>query len=240
MALLVSQAANAVTTVATKLGTTIEAKHRNVLIDILTTSLAGRTWNGKDKVLKALASICKNSKEVLVSDPSVEVKSIVDALIKEARKDETVYKTASLQSLGDVLESLDIDRFEDVYVIVRELFHQNGSEAKDDDVVSPSELAKKREDSTKLREVAFETLGKAWPMNSKATQEKYREVLVEQITECLPKSSRSVQACIVSALYSYVDKLSLLDEEELDVNNRQILNNIIDNILKTLNFSFSK
>lgn len=58
------QAANAVSTVATKLGSTLESKHRNVLLQILITGLNGRTWNGKEKLLKALSSICSSCKYV--------------------------------------------------------------------------------------------------------------------------------------------------------------------------------
>lgn len=57
-----TQAANAVATVATKLGSTLEVKHRNVLLHILLSGLSGRTWNGKEKLLKALASICCSCK----------------------------------------------------------------------------------------------------------------------------------------------------------------------------------
>lgn len=58
------QAANAVGTVATKIGQTMSAEHRNSLIDILVTGLNGRTWNGKENLLKALATICSSCKYV--------------------------------------------------------------------------------------------------------------------------------------------------------------------------------
>lgn len=55
-----AQAANAVATVAEKLGSTIETKYRNELIKMLVAGLSGRTWIGKEKLMKALASLCKN------------------------------------------------------------------------------------------------------------------------------------------------------------------------------------
>lgn len=57
-----AQAANSVSTIANKLGTTMDAKHRNNLVSILVNGLTGRTWSGKDKLLNALASICSNCK----------------------------------------------------------------------------------------------------------------------------------------------------------------------------------
>jgi len=40
----------------------MSAEHRNSLIDILVTGLNGRTWNGKENLLKALATICSSCK----------------------------------------------------------------------------------------------------------------------------------------------------------------------------------
>lgn len=57
-----AQAANAVGVVAQKLGSTMDKKHLEALISILLNGLSGRTWNGKNKLLLALASICKNCK----------------------------------------------------------------------------------------------------------------------------------------------------------------------------------
>lgn len=57
-----AQAANAVAFVASKLGSTMDAKHTKNLLQILLNGLSGRTWNGKDKLLKAMASICSNCK----------------------------------------------------------------------------------------------------------------------------------------------------------------------------------
>jgi hypothetical protein len=51
-------------TVATKIGQTMSAEHRNSLIDVLVTGLNGRTWNGKENLLKALATVCSSCKYV--------------------------------------------------------------------------------------------------------------------------------------------------------------------------------
>lgn len=53
-----AQAANAISTIANKLKASMEVKHRNALLAILLNGLTGRTWNGKDKLLKALSNIC--------------------------------------------------------------------------------------------------------------------------------------------------------------------------------------
>lgn len=57
-----AQAANAVSTVATKLGATIDEEARNSLLNILLNGLQGRTWEGKQRLLNALDTLACNSK----------------------------------------------------------------------------------------------------------------------------------------------------------------------------------
>ncbi|KAK9746868.1 Proteasome stabiliser [Popillia japonica] len=238
-----AQAASAISTVATKLGSTMDLKHQNSLIKILLAGLAGRTWNGKQKLIQALASICKNCKDSLKKDGSeIDLDELVETVLKECRKEEITYKIDALESLGNILQSLEIDKFEEVYNIVQKVMNKDtaeNSKEEDDDAVSAEEIHKKREKDVKLKEVVFETLGKAWPQDGKETQEKYREMLVENCVECLPKNSRSVQVCIVTALCNYVDKVSLLKDVELTETERQSLEKIIDEIIKALRYSLS-
>lgn len=63
-----AQAANAVATVASKLGAGIDEEARNNLLKILTNGLQGRTWNGKERLLNALATLACNTKYVLHSN----------------------------------------------------------------------------------------------------------------------------------------------------------------------------
>ncbi|RZC32274.1 proteasome-associated protein ECM29 -like [Asbolus verrucosus] len=231
-----AQAASAVSTVASKLGTTMEGKHRNALINILLNGLSGRTWNGKDKLLKALASICSNCKEAIKEDEDVKVDLIIEAVIKESRKEEINYKISALESLGDILSALQIDKFDEVYVIIQSILTDDNSGKEEDEDISSDEIAKKREKIIKLKETAYETLGKTWPENSKVTQEKYGEMFVEHCVKCLPRITRSVQVSVVSALYNYVDKLILLNEE-LDGNDKKTLAKIVDNIVIAIKYA---
>lgn len=58
------QAANSVHTIALKSGHNIDIEARNTLLKILTNGLRGRTWNGKERLLNALAILTCNSKYV--------------------------------------------------------------------------------------------------------------------------------------------------------------------------------
>ncbi|XP_056640479.1 proteasome adapter and scaffold protein ECM29 [Diorhabda sublineata] len=231
-----AQAANSVSTVATKLGSTMDAKHRNSLIVILLAGLSGRTWNGKDKLLKALSSICSSCKDTIKTDPDINITSLIDAVLKESKKEETVYKITALQSLGEIVSSLEIDRFEEIYSIIQTIITVQNN--KEDEDIPSEEISKNREDKIKLKETAYETLGRAWP-NNKSTQEKYRELFVEHTVQCLPTNTRSIQVMVVGALYAFVDKLIILSEERLTEAETNSLENIIENILKAVQFALS-
>lgn len=53
-------------------------------------------------------------------ESSLMVDTIVDALLKECRKEQLVYKQHALKALGNALSALDIDRFDQVYSIVED------------------------------------------------------------------------------------------------------------------------
>ncbi|KAG5880535.1 hypothetical protein JTB14_026768 [Gonioctena quinquepunctata] len=232
-----AQAANAVSTVANKLGSTMDATHRNSLIMILLSGLSGRTWNGKDKLLKALSSICYNCKDGIKEDPDINISSIVEAVLKESRKDEIVYKNSALQALGEIVSSLDVDKFEEIYDIIQGILVDQKTNKEEDEGISGEEISRKRENNIKLKETAYETLGKAWPQNSKATQEKYREMFVEHSVEHLPLVTRSVQVSILSALYSFVDKLMLLKEENITDSEKESLEKIVKDVMVALRYT---
>lgn len=233
-----SQAANAIATVASKLGSTMEAKHRNTLLSILLNGLSGRTWNGKDKLLKALSSICTNCRDSLKEDQEVNVSNIIQAVVKESKKDEIVYKISALQCLGEVVSALELDTFEEVYNIIQPILSGNNGKNDDNEEEKTAEDAKKgRENDIKLKEIAYETLGKAWPNNSEQTQVKYRELYANHIADTVPKVTRNVQVSVLSALYSFVDKLLLLKQEKLEGSDKSALERIVSKTVEAVSYS---
>nr|CAH7763652.1 unnamed protein product [Callosobruchus chinensis] len=234
-----AQAANAVSTIANKLGSSLDAKHRNSLIRILITGLSGRTWNGKDKLLKALSSICYHCKDAIKKDQEIDTSTIIDAVLKESKKEENVYKNHALQALAEIVSSLEVDRFDEIYVIIQDIISETNSSKEEDEDATGEEISKNREQKIRLKETAYETLGKAWPENSKATQEKYRDIIIEQTVKYLPMVTRSIQVSILSALYYYIEKLTLLREENLTDTEKESLERIIDNMLKAVEYAVS-
>ncbi|KDR13581.1 proteasome-associated protein ECM29 homolog isoform X2 [Zootermopsis nevadensis] len=233
-----AQAANAVGTVATKIGQTMSAERRNSLIDILVTGLNGRTWNGKENLLKALATICSSCKSELKQEefrPVVD--TIVDAMLKECRKEQLAYKQHALKALGDTLSALDIDRFDQVYSIVEDTLAKGSGTEESDDERNSEGNSKRQAILTQLTETVYDTLGKAWPSNH-LTQVRYREQVLEQCVSCLANSTRPVQVAVVAALGCYVDRLTLLNSSMiLEDADGEALRRILAKVYQALEFA---
>ncbi|KAL3269226.1 hypothetical protein HHI36_008307 [Cryptolaemus montrouzieri] len=235
-----AQAANTISTVAAKLGSSMDMKHQVALITILLNGLGGRTWNGKDKLLKALANICMNCKDSLKNASEINQNEIVESLLKECRKEEILYKTESLKCMGDILSSLEIDKFEEVYNIVYSiLLEEMDSKDRDEDSSSMEEAAKNRENNLQLKSRAYETLGKSWISTTKETQKKYSELFVEHCANYLPKITRNIQVSVLEALYNFVENLKILSEAKLSEIEEKSLEKIVDNIVISLQYSLA-
>lgn len=182
--------------------------------------------------------VCRGS----IIESGLDIDNIVDVVLKESKKEEISYKIASLESLGDILSSLKVDKFDEVYHIVQDILSKDCShvDKDEDDDMTGEEVTKRRELNIKLRQVIYETLGKTWPENSKETQEKYRELFVEHCNICLPATTRGIQISIMSALNCFVDKLLLLQEVNLNANDKVVLAKLIAKLLIILEYSLSK
>lgn len=108
--LIKAQSANSIATIASRLGTNLGHVERERLISCLLANVTGRTFQGKERLLQALASLCKDLKKELSSSYT----TIIDAIMKECRKEEPLYRTHALKAIGDILEQLSEDRFEEV------------------------------------------------------------------------------------------------------------------------------
>ncbi|OXU22910.1 hypothetical protein TSAR_016170 [Trichomalopsis sarcophagae] len=232
-----AQAANAVSTVATKLGATIDEEARNSLLNILVNGLQGRTWNGKTRLLNALSTLACNSKDALKNDAKLK-ETIVEALYKESKKEGLEYRRHAFKALTEVLHELDEDKYKQVYDIAQEVLPKLTKKGDDDDDDSMEENKKKREEKIKLQETIYEGLGKAWP-TCKETQDQYCVQFVAHCFDTLPTSTRPVQVSILTTLNRYVDKLALLkmDYNQCTENDKKMLDTICGTLLKILRYA---
>lgn len=110
--LIKAQSANSITTVASRLGTNLGHVERERLIACLLANISGRTFQGKERILQALSSLCKDLKK----EESSSYTTIIDAIMRECRKEEPLYRTHAIKAIGDILEQLAEDRFEEVRI----------------------------------------------------------------------------------------------------------------------------
>ena len=67
-----AQAAHAIGTMATKLDTNIQAETQARLVSLLLVGLEGRTWGGKEALMKSLADVVKFAPDTLKAGMAVE------------------------------------------------------------------------------------------------------------------------------------------------------------------------
>jgi proteasome component ECM29 len=225
--LLKVQSANSIKTLATRLSSQLTEEERKRLILLLLNNISGRTFKGKERLVQALGSLCKNWK----IDESTDLHlKMVDAVMKECRKEEILYRTHCLKALGEILDELKIDRFEEVYQMVWHILDKQ--DMGDDDTPSTSSAAaavpshfavvdEKNKQKTifiNLKETVCETFGKAWPENSVETQRKYQVMFVEKCVVGLENNTRPVQLSLLVALKRFLEKLHLLAVVTADTN----------------------
>ncbi|KAH8405828.1 hypothetical protein KR215_009962, partial [Drosophila sulfurigaster] len=214
-----AQAANVIQNIAIRLSSSLEEADRVRLIKLLLSGLQGRTFEGKERLLQALAALCKNL------DRQHEIcGNIIEAAMREARKQEPLYRTMALPALGDILDVLEADRFEEVYDMIWYLLEKKelrSADSDDDDEPSSStakkeltadERNKKAQTLNKLKEVVWETLGKSWPKHAIITQHRYQLFFAENCTSILSESTRPVQVSLLAALTKYVERLYIFEE----------------------------
>ncbi|XP_050079558.1 proteasome-associated protein ECM29 homolog [Anopheles maculipalpis] len=212
---LKAQAGAATNTLASKLSATLEDSVRCRLIELILNNVSGRTFQGKERLLQGLASLCKKLDQTATN----HAERIVDAVMKECRKEEPIYRTHALRSLGNILNELKVDRFEEVYNMVWHLLdkqQQQDSDGAGESTSSGAEFVPSEERnkqmliSIQLKETVCETLGKAWPEYSIETQRRYQRMFVEKCVQCLKLNTRPVQLCLLQALGRFLERLHLL------------------------------
>lgn len=207
---LKAQSAKSINTIATRLGSDLSDSHRRQLINLLLVNTTGRTYDGKENILQALASL---SKSLQKTNDDLHNR-MTDAVMKEVRKkDDLKYKVHALKAFGTILESLEEDRFEELYKLVWFIMEKTDLSFGDDDVtdMTAEEKSKQILVLTNLKEAVCESLAAAWPVRGIETQQKYQLLFAQKCAECLQTNTRQVQLSLAAALGKFLDKLNILN-----------------------------
>ena len=160
-----AQAARAMGTVATKLAANIQPDTQTRLVTLLLSGLEGRTWAGKEELIRSLANIVKSAPDILRANMAeVEKDKLVEAMLRECRKEKAEYKIIALESTGRVLRELKVDRLKEIYEIVEGYLPKKKKDEGDDE--EEKEEEEDKESAGRKLEVehgVLVCLGLAWP-----------------------------------------------------------------------------
>nr|XP_032808549.1 proteasome adapter and scaffold protein ECM29 [Petromyzon marinus] len=203
-----------------------------LVLEALLQGLQGRTWAGKEELLKAIAGVVAASsdelKETHPDQPSLEV--VLDSLFKEARKDNVAYRTAALACLSDVLQSTREDRFAELAQIVFPVLEKACA---GENVISTEAEDDEKSDKDRQQELVsamFQSLGKAWPDNP-TTQGRFRVDVCKFMCSKVKLSHWKLQVVVLQAMKKYTERLSLLSSEHKDA---EALTEILQQMLPAL------
>ncbi|CAK1553468.1 unnamed protein product [Leptosia nina] len=211
------QAANAIKTICKELSSGL-GEQREVFIRSLLAAVHGKTFDGKQHVVEALALLCSVKDGENAVSPAIATECI-NALLVESRKQEMVYKKHSIIALASALAATNCNVFNQVYDIVKVILSKDEySMEKDSDDEDNETSRQRREQLTALKEAAYELLGKAWPKDPD-TQEKYQDVFFEHCSKSYPGSSRSTQLAILAGVARVLERLVVLNVEPMETDN---------------------
>uniref|UniRef100_A0A8C4GZU1 Proteasome-associated protein ECM29 homolog n=1 Tax=Dicentrarchus labrax TaxID=13489 RepID=A0A8C4GZU1_DICLA len=218
-----AQGAAAMATVAKEQTGSLVAPHLGMVLTALMHGLSGRTWAGKEELLKAIGSVVSKCSTELqkpcAGQPTIS--EVLEVVLKECRKESLVYKMAALRCVGDVLQSSQEDRFRDMAEILLPLIKKVqlhliiSYRLIDDD----DRDVKEKELQTEALLCAFETLGKAWPRNPQ-TQACFQVEVCNLMCEKLKLSTWKVQLGVLQSMKAYFkgeqwDCVSVKSREQL-------------------------
>ncbi|KAK5619249.1 hypothetical protein CRENBAI_020323, partial [Crenichthys baileyi] len=222
-----AQGAAAMATVAKEQTGSLVAPHLGLVLTALMQGLSGRTWAGKEELLKAIGSVVSKCSAELRKPCSGQptIVEVLDVVLKECRKENLVYKMAALRCAGDVLHSSQEDRFSDMADILFPLIKKSCPESggasprsmeEDDDDDDDDKDVKDKELQTEAILCAFEALGKTWPRNPE-TQARFQTDVCTLMSGKLKLSTWKVQLAVLQAMKAYFQNLLLLEKGNTDM-----------------------
>lgn len=189
-----------------------------MVLSALMQGLAGRTWAGKEELLKAIACVvtaCSTELEKSVPNQPT-TNEILQAVLKECCRENLKYKIVAISCAADVLKATKEDRFQEFSDIVIPLIKKNSLDSMGVRTTKAAdEDEKERELQLESLLGAFESLGKAWPRNPD-TQRCYRQELCKLMCERLRLSTWKVQLGVLQSMNAFFQGLMLLEEEHAD------------------------
>ena len=123
--------------IVTSSGTSIGEADAKIIWRALEEALAGKTWEGKERILKSFVLFARNS-TLLSSDLGI-AEQMDRIIVREAKRNNTAYRQHALQCLGDFVElRKSIDMYDETHHIVLPVIRELSERKEDMDLDSKS------------------------------------------------------------------------------------------------------
>jgi len=208
----------AIADVVTSAGTSISDENAKAIWPALEKALSGKTWEGKEKVLRAFVQFSKNS-NLLEKDLTVKRK-MEKIIIRESKRNNPSYRQHAIECLGDFINLRDdVNMYDQVYDITKPIIEELARNTEKMDVDSPSggpsskavtELTLAHSLTALLRSIGPPT-GGVEVLNTRLSQA--YELLTT--TNRFESGSKIVQNAMYEALGSLFQNLQKLDQQTL-------------------------
>lgn len=182
--------------------------HANKLLPVLVSTLATRSWAGKENVLDAFVQLCISVKDTFGIDSEREpsLAEVAKILVREAKRNNRAYQRHALVSLTSFTDQFgeQIDMLDQVSEFLTELCQMDEAEAMEDedhDNAKPLLLM--------IKANAFKAIVSAYRPKSYSIQEAATASLSEMISGCLRGNVWNVQLAILNSLKTFVQHATL-------------------------------
>lgn len=203
-----AQAARAMGSVGSTLGSNVPLKVHQDLLTWLLNGLAGRTWDGKEDILIALADVvAANPAATLDILPDSQV--LATCLLKECAKEKLSYRIKALEATGKVLKGLQMDHFKELYEKLLPVIKIKGDDDKMDDGEEEETFP------IELQMAVVQCLGQAWPDNW-YTQEAHVVPFLTALADLVQQTTKKSQLVIVQCLGLVRDKYKVQNNKDLN------------------------
>eukprot|EP00003_Mantamonas_plastica_P032461 TRINITY_DN881_c1_g1_i1.p1 TRINITY_DN881_c1_g1~~TRINITY_DN881_c1_g1_i1.p1 ORF type:complete len:715 (+),score=257.03 TRINITY_DN881_c1_g1_i1:1906-4050(+) len=198
------------------------SEHLEKVMPVLMQALRGRLFDGKEKLVEALASIVVACNDVIMQQQSGQdseygIDAIVAVLLKETGRKDRVYKRHAINGLAQVLEVVDVDVYDDVHKTLYPIIDRSTAEEETEQESSSGK--KKKEESEMqdpfLQEAVFSVLESAYP--SAASETRHRRHATELINAYAGWIGESTWTVRISLIQCILAVLSRIGQDKPEV-----------------------
>lgn len=198
------------------------------IVNILVVALKGRTWTGKEALLDSISKVVQTCRSIWINEATKPLlkcseRDIVLMVFKECLKDQEEYKKQAIISLTSLLQTFDINCYEDMKDGLMKIASYQGEESKETKNQSSIQLS--------IRSNAYLALGESFPSDVE-TQKLFLKDLLEFFKASLLTDKFNLKISILQAIKSLLKKINpdsnSFDNETLGIMLDMLYDNMID------------